>query len=156
MGAKGIERPTVLVVENDANDVLLLRRAIKKTGIPCEFRFVHDGEQALAYLSGAAPFDDRVANPFPDLMLLDLNLPKVDGFAVLEWLQQARGCEALKIVVWSGLGNPGVEERARTLGASAFICKQGRLEMFSEALDTLAAVLNSKPLPRSNVPILSP
>lgn len=70
---------TVLYVENDDNDVLLMRRAWTKAGIRERLQTVPDGEEAVRYLSGQGPFVNRVEHPMPRLVVLDLRLPKMSG-----------------------------------------------------------------------------
>jgi CheY-like chemotaxis protein len=113
----------VLVVEDSPDDSCLLKWAIEASGSRVIFRFVQDGEEAIAYLKGEAPFNNRKAHPFPDLLLLDLSMPKMDGFAVLDWMQSTPACRKVKVIVWSGSEYPVYQERARKAGAAAFIVK---------------------------------
>src|SRR5262249_42079377 len=86
-------------------------------------RFVNDGEKAIAYMRGDPPFSDRVAHPFPSVLVLDLSLPRVDGFGVLQWMAKTPGCESVKVVVWSGWLQGDAEMRARKAGAGWFVNK---------------------------------
>src|SRR2546428_6788829 len=70
-------RSCVLVAEDDQDDVFLLRRAFQKAGLLHQIINVPDGERTIEYLSGNPPYDDRVRYPFPQLLLLDLKMPKV-------------------------------------------------------------------------------
>src|ERR1043165_7389245 len=79
-------RATVLLVEDDPDDVLLTQIAFEKARLVNPLKVVRDGEEAIAYLSGEPPYDDRERFPLPILLLLDLKMPKVNGFQVLEWL----------------------------------------------------------------------
>ncbi len=67
---------TVLVVEDSEDDLFLMKMACKRTGIPHNLAFVTDGDAAIHYLSGTGPFADRVVNPVPDLVFLDIKLPE--------------------------------------------------------------------------------
>lgn len=113
----------ILVVEDNGDDVEILRHAINGAGVESQFRFVRDGAEAIAYLKGEPPYADRAENPFPDVMLLDLILPKIDGFEVLEWMRKAAGCQTVKVVVWSGWAHDGQVKRAKEAGASLFVAK---------------------------------
>jgi CheY-like chemotaxis protein len=123
MGAAANKEKTVLVVEDSADDLFLFEMAVKKSGSKCSFRYVHDGEEAIAYMKGEAPFEDRKAHPFPDIVFLDLSLPKKDGFEVLDWMRAAPGCQELKVIVLSGWEYPRHVERAKKAGASMFVQK---------------------------------
>ena len=116
---------TILVVEDDVNDREIVRRAFRRRGLEYESacRFVADGAAAIAYLSGKSPYEDRVRNPFPDIILLDLGLPTVNGLGVLDWMRRTAGCENVKVVVWSGWVYEKHVKEAMQAGASLFVKK---------------------------------
>ena len=114
---------TVLVIEDNADEVFFFQSAVHKKGCPFTFRFVSDGEEAIAYMKGEGPFSDRKANPFPTLVLLDLMLPKLNGFEVLDWMRQTPGCKEVRVIVWSGWNYPANIERAKKAGVDSFIVK---------------------------------
>src|SRR5260221_230755 len=80
-------QPAILHVEDDPNDVLLIDLAFRKAGLSPSLQVVHDGEEAIEYLSGRGSYSDRAVFPFPELILLDLKLPRRSGFEVLSWLR---------------------------------------------------------------------
>src|SRR2546422_10918571 len=88
----------ILVAEDDADDLFLLRRASRKAGLLHRVMYVADGVMAVGYLSGSPPFDDRVRYPFPDLLLLDLKMPKMNGLEVLAWLKERPDMNVLPVV----------------------------------------------------------
>ena len=114
---------TVLVVEDNTDDAKLLQFASQKAGAGLAFHFVPNGEQAIAYLKGDGGFADRGAHPFPDLVLLDLCLPGMDGFEVLAWVRKQPELSGLKVYVWTDVGEPGVLDRATQAGANRFVPK---------------------------------
>jgi len=114
---------TILVIEDNADEVFFFQSAVLKKGCPFTFRFVSDGEEAIAYMKGEGPFSDRKANPFPTLVLLDLMLPKLNGFEVLDWMRQTPGCKEVRVIVWSGWNYPANIERAKKAGVDSFIVK---------------------------------
>jgi CheY-like chemotaxis protein len=113
----------VLVVEDNEDDVELLQIAAKAAPDAVAFHIVRDGEQALAYLRGEGPFADRQAHPFPQLVLLDLSLPGIDGFEVLSWIRQHPELCSLKVFVWTDTGDPKALDRALKAGANRFVPK---------------------------------
>jgi CheY-like chemotaxis protein len=121
-------QPTVLVADDDANDVFFLRRAFQKAGICCPILDVPDGEKAINYLNGSDGFGDRHQFPFPSLLFLDLKMPKVSGFEVLEWLQNHDGLLRIKIVVLSSSNLPSDMQKARLLGAHDYRVKPADID----------------------------
>src|SRR6476646_479557 len=94
--------PTILVVEDDEDDLFLFKLAARRRTNEATFQYVRDGEEAISYMKGEAPFEDRKAHPFPDLVILDLELPKMDGFQVLDWIRATPGCKELRVFALTG------------------------------------------------------
>ena len=113
----------VLVVEDDADDVELLLIAARTAPEAVCFHVVRDGEEAMGYLKGAGQYAERQAHPFPDLVLLDISLPGMNGFEVLAWIRQHPEFNALKVFVWTDSGDPGALDRAIRTGANRFVPK---------------------------------
>ena len=114
---------SVLVVEDNADDVELLCMAASKAPEAVSLHIVGDGEQALAYLKGEGQYADRKARPFPDLVLLDIALPRMSGFDVLAWIRGHPDFSGLKVFVWTDAGDRGTLERAIKAGATRFVPK---------------------------------
>ena len=136
----------VLVVEDNPNDISLVQLGARNAECPFEFKFVEDGEQALAYLDGHGAYADRSEYPLPDLVVLDLNMPRRDGFQVLKWIRTRPRFEHLQVIVWTGLEHPDTSERVRRAGANLFLRKPEEasgwitfIGMVSLALNGLAA-----------------
>lgn len=115
--------PTMLAVEDDSNDVLLLRRVVEKAALRCRLQVLRDGDQAIAYLAGAGEYADRVTYPIPRLVMLDLKLPRRSGFEVLSWLRDQPGLRFLPVVVFSSSRQRADVERAYELRANSYIVK---------------------------------
>ena len=139
---------TILHADDNENDGLLLRLAFKKAGLPDRIVQVYDGEQAIDYLSGEAPCSDRVLQPLPHLLLLDLKMPRMDGFDVLAWLNGARDLKELPVVVLSSSAELSDSAKARELGARDYLVKPAELEEWVELVQKLHATWLSKDLER--------
>src|SRR5438445_2115252 len=89
----------ILLVEDNANDADLLQRAFERAGVENPLRRVADGEQAMAYLSGIGPYANRIQNPLPAVVLLDLKLPKFNGYQLMLWLRTQPEIKRIPVVV---------------------------------------------------------
>src|SRR5829696_974803 len=96
--------PTILLVEDNEEDAFLLRRALRIQKIECALQAAEDGQQAIEYLDGTGKYSDRSAFPLPSLVLLDLKLPYVHGFEVLEWLASQPALKELPIIILTSSG----------------------------------------------------
>ena len=90
---------TILIADDDEGEVHLLRRAFAKAGSVATIQFVTDGEEALAYLKGEHPYANRKLFPFPDLLLLDLKMPRMNGLEVLEAVRGHSLLKRLPVIV---------------------------------------------------------
>tara|TARA_R110002072_G_scaffold302999_1_gene490985 strand:- start:2337 stop:2795 length:459 start_codon:yes stop_codon:yes gene_type:complete len=147
------EKP-ILIVEDLQPDARLIARSMKKARIINPLQFVTDGQQAIEYLSGEGNYSDRNTHPLPVLVLLDLKLPKRDGFEVLEWTRQQEGLKRLPIVVLTSSSRSPDVNRAYDLGANSYLVKpvegDALVDMFRQ-LDTYWLILNESPdLPGDN------
>jgi CheY-like chemotaxis protein len=118
----------ILVVDDSANDVFLLEQAFKKAAATSRLYSVSDGIDARAYLKGEREFSDRAVHPFPDLLLLDLNMPRMNGFEFLQWLRADDDCCQLVIYVLSASARDGDVHRAYQLGANSYVVKPSRMD----------------------------
>lgn len=129
---------SVLIAEDDENDVFMYDRALKQLGID-RYRFVPDGEKAIDYLCGKGEYSDREKFPFPHWLMLDLKMPRVDGFGVLEWIKNNPKCKVVPTVIFSSSKMPSDVARAYDYGVNAFFVKPMRME---EMIKTLALIEN--------------
>ena len=132
--------PTVLYVEDNQEDFDLFELAAKRCGTPFSLQRAADGEQAVAYLDGADPYNDRDAYPFPDLVLLDLKLPRLDGFAVLQWIRANPATRSLPVVVLAGSSFRADIRRSLELGANHYAAKPGTFAELEVLIDQIADV----------------
>jgi CheY-like chemotaxis protein len=120
--------PTILVAEDDSNDALLLSVAFKKAGVPGALRFVQDGCEAVEYLMGIGAYANRLHYPFPSLMLVDLQLPGMSGFELLEWIRSNGLLTRLRVGVLSGMEHEDDISKAARFGASFYLVKPHSFE----------------------------
>jgi CheY-like chemotaxis protein len=131
--------PVVLYVEDEPGDVILMQIAFERAGLAKAFQSVPDGKHAMSYLAGENSYADRVQHPFPSVLLLDLNLPVVSGFAVLEWMRKRPDLRELPVVVFSSSMLPEDKARSREMGAKDFIEKPGSVSGFADVVNGLKA-----------------
>lgn len=110
-------------MEDNPDDISLVELGVRNAECPFDVRFVGDGEQAVAYMEGAAAYSDRSRHPMPDLVVLDLQMPGRDGFEVLKWIRTRPHLDRLQVIVWTGWEEPDTPERARRAGADLFLRK---------------------------------
>ena len=122
------EKETILLVDDSENDLILMRRAFQKAEFHNPLREVRNGEEAVAYLKGEGVYDDREKFPLPVVMLLDLNMPRMNGFDVLSWIQTQPSLKHLSIIILTASVRMEDVERAYDLGAHSFLVKPASLE----------------------------
>lgn len=140
-----MKKPVLLVAEDNAMDALLLERVLERCGGVFHFSHVDDGEGVIDYLTGKNGFGDRERFPAPDLILLDLKMPRKDGFAVLRWRQETSAFVQVPVVVFSSSNLSEDITRAYSLGANSYAVKPSdpaRFEALVAALQTWWATFN--------------
>jgi CheY-like chemotaxis protein len=118
---------TILLVDDSADDLALMRLAFKKAGVRNPVRKLYSGEEAISYLSGEGDYADRERHPLPCLIITDLKMPGVDGFELLEWLNDHPEFIRVPKLVLSASVFDHDEKRARQLGACAYFVKPSQL-----------------------------
>ena len=118
-----MSQSNILNVEDDSNDALLLQQACRKAAVNSKLVSVNDGDEAIAYLEGEHEFGNRTRFPLPDLMLLDLKLPRLSGFQVLVWLRENEKWRHLPVIVLSSSIHDADVRRAYALGANSYLVK---------------------------------
>ncbi|HEY5913449.1 MAG TPA: response regulator [Verrucomicrobiae bacterium] len=114
---------SVLYVEDEESDRLLMQRAFMSAGMGETLRMVEDGQAAVDYLSGTGKYAERTQYPLPALVLLDLNLPELSGFEVLKWTRSLPHLQGLPIVVFSSSSLPEDRAKSMALGANDYLEK---------------------------------
>jgi CheY-like chemotaxis protein len=118
-----LDNCTLLLVEDNPDDIFLMCRALKKTGLAMPLQIVTDGKQALEYFNGRGQFADRGQFPRPAWVFLDLKLPYLNGFEVLEWIRQDPTHKLLDVVILTSSPEDRDKETAHALGAKGYLVK---------------------------------
>ncbi len=143
----------ILLVEDNPDDEALTLRALKKNQIMNEVVVAHDGIEALDYLFCRGPHADRNPDEMPQVILLDLKLPKVDGFEVLRQIREHPRTRLLPVVILTTSNEEGDRVTGYGLGANSYVRKPVEFGEFIQAVKQLGLywlLLNqSAPLPRS-------
>jgi len=135
-----MKKPEHILLAKDNEDyALLFRRALQAAQINASLDVVRDGQEAVDYLAGVGPYTDRIQHPFPKLLLLDLKMPRMDGFEVLSAIRQRMGLTQLPVVVLTHSDNPADVKRAYELGATSYFRKPDSLEGLDEMIHVLHA-----------------
>jgi two-component system, chemotaxis family, response regulator Rcp1 len=121
------EKPNVLLVEDNPADINLVEEALEEAKFDCFLHIMRDGVRAFEFLEQLDAEPDR---PAPDVVLLDLNLPKIGGEEVLKRVRMSPRCEGVKVLIISSSDAPADRERMMTLGASDYFRKPSSLAQF--------------------------
>lgn len=117
----------ILLIEDAEPDVFLVREALRQAGIACELKVLDDGEKAVDFID---ELDENSAAPCPDVVLLDLNLPKRSGDQILEHMRQSERCGQIPVIVVTSSDSPKDREQTSRLGATIYFRKPSRLDEF--------------------------
>ena len=113
----------ILIVEDDENDALILQRALRKAGFNDPFHLCPNGRDAVCYLKGEGPYQDREKFQFPRILFTDLKMPVMDGFELLQWLRSHPECGIIPAIVLSASQQESDVKRAYLLGANSYFVK---------------------------------
>ena len=144
-----MDKKSILLVEDNPDDEILTVRALKKNNILNDIIVVRDGVEALDYLFGAGSYADRDMTVMPQLILLDLKLPKIDGLEVLRRVRGNEKTRLLPVVVLTSSSEEQDMIESYSLGANSYIRKPVDFNQFSEAVKNLGLywlVLNESPV----------
>jgi CheY-like chemotaxis protein len=126
------ERAVILVADDSDEDIFLIRRAFKKALVPNPLYAVKSGVEAMSYFEGRGKFSNRDEYPLPDLLLLDLKMPGIDGFEVLSWIRHQPGISLLRVIVLTASDHIRDVNLAYQLGANSFMVKPSDFDNFVE------------------------
>jgi CheY-like chemotaxis protein len=143
-----LDNATVLLAEDDPDDVLLTEIAFENARLANPLQVVRDGEEAISYLKGEGQFADRRKHPLPILLLLDLKMPKVNGFQVLQWLRRRSDFRTLPVAIMTSSDHDPHVARAYELGADSYLTKPPNAETLLALVQRLHAywmIVNARP-----------
>jgi CheY-like chemotaxis protein len=126
------EHAVILLAEDEEDDVLLIQRAFSKASISNPVHVVWNGQEVISYLRGDGKYSNRDEYPLPELLLLDLKMPRVNGFEVLRWIRQQPGLAPLRVLVLTSSDQIRDVNEAYRLGANSFLVKPLDFEDFSQ------------------------
>lgn len=127
----------ILLAEDNPDDEALTLRALKKCGVANAVDVVHDGQQAIDYLERAGEFADRSPEDEPQLILLDLKMPKLDGLEVLQKIRANEATKRIPVVILTSSREESDKAAGYDLGVNSFVCKPINFNEFSEAISQL-------------------
>jgi CheY-like chemotaxis protein len=113
----------ILLVEDDNDDVVLFKRALKKASLNNPVYAVTAASMAMQYLLAEGMFADRSAYPFPSVIVIDFHLPDLSGFELLKWVRTLPQFQSLHCFVLTGDLRPSLSEECYAVGADSFFCK---------------------------------
>ena len=142
----------LLVADDDPNDLQLLNLAIRHNGINVEIRELHDGTEVIAYLQGTGRFAERDIYPIPDLLLLDLKMPRMNGLDVLKWLREHPECARIPTVMLSNSDIDHDIDQAYRLGVNTYFIKPGDYKQFIELMGLMLDYWAASQRPRVRQP----
>ena len=123
------KRQTVLLADDDDNDSWFFEVAFNKHADGTTLVRLRDGAEAIAYLSGEGKLSDRTRHPYPELLVLDLEMPRETGFEVLAWFQQQPHLRHIPVVVLSASKDRTSIQRSLDLGANSYLTKPGQVQI---------------------------
>ena len=127
----------IVLAEDNPGDVLLFREALRQSKLPCELVVARDGEQVLRLLEEAA----QGGGVSPDLIVLDVNLPKRTGQEVLRWVRGNRELEKIPVMMLTSSASPDDKTKAMLLGANLYVQKSSNLDEILEIGSTIQGLL---------------
>jgi len=141
----------ILLVEDDPNDVWLVKHAFQSANISNPLRIVNDGQEAIDYLKGLGAYSDRGAFPLPKLVLLDLKMPRLNGFDVIGWMRRHYPWKLTPIIILSSSALPQDVNRAYELGANAYMVKPADYRALERLFRTIADFWNAGETPTTEL-----
>jgi CheY-like chemotaxis protein len=122
----------ILLVEDNEDDVFLMKRALKGARVLNNLHVVEDGQAAQDYLAGAGKFADRAIYPIPAIVFLDLKLPFISGHDVLAWIRRQKHLDSIIVIVLTSSNEAWDVSRCYALGANSYVVKPPTTQQLEE------------------------
>jgi len=139
---------SLLLVEDDSNDVFLIKRAFKRANFKVPVSVVNDGDAAIGYLQGIDVYSDRTQHPIPSLIVLDLKLPRRSGLEVLEWLRAQPVLRRIPVIVLTSSKESADVNKAYEVGANSYLVKPvtfNELSAMAQSIESYWLSINQYP-----------
>jgi CheY-like chemotaxis protein len=145
---------TILLVEDDENDAMLLRMAFERNSITNPVQWVKDGLEAVAYLNGDGIFGDRTKYPFPEVLLVDLKMPRMSGLELLAWINEHPEFRIIPTIIMTSSRQELDIETAYKLGANTYMTKPIAFDQLAQMVKLTHEywAMSAKPKPRHPKP----
>lgn len=143
-----LSNPTILLIEDDPNDARLVQRAFAKASDDLRVIRLQHGDEAVDYLRGVAPYENRAAYPMPAVVLLDIKLPRRSGIEVLQWIRsRTDDIRRLPVIMLTSSTQPADINRAYDFGVNSYLSKPESTEQLNEMVRIFRAYWFSMNLP---------
>src|SRR5215469_16308856 len=119
---------TILLVEDEENDATLVKMAFNRNNLQNPVQWVQDGLEAIAYLNGEGVYADRAKYPFPEVLILDLKMPRMSGLELLSWIREHPEYRVIPRIIMTSSRLERDIESAYTLGANTYMVKPSSFE----------------------------
>ncbi|MGB3765817.1 MAG: response regulator [Phormidesmis sp.] len=139
---------SLLLVEDDANDVFLIKRAFKRANFKVPVSVVSDGDEAIGYLQGIDAYGDRAQHPIPSLIMLDLKLPRRSGLEVLEWLRAQPVLRRIPVIILTSSQESIDVDKAYEVGVNSYLVKPvtfNELSAMAQSIESYWLNINQYP-----------
>src|SRR5580704_6464304 len=113
----------ILLVEDEENDAMLLKMALKRNNILNPIHWVNDGLEAIAYLNGEGAYANHALYPFPEVLIVDLKMPRMNGLELLQWIRDHSNYKVIPTIIMSSSRQDSDIEKAYALGANTYMVK---------------------------------
>ncbi len=143
---------TILLVEDDDNDATLVRMAFQKNAILNPVQWAKDGLEAVAYLNGDGAFANRQIYPFPEVLILDLKMPRMGGLELLGWIRDHPEYRVIPTIIMTSSRMEGDIEKAYSLGANTYMVKPASFDELARMVKSAHEYwsLSEKPKPKKS------